>query len=131
MRRGAILVVPMRVFSPYDVWLPKQGRVESPKHRGHVLTILGVCEAAIQACDRWWEDFEMDTVMFRFRTEGHKSTLPEWPEQSSPYRFAFSRDHWESSEYGVDKLNSCFQGSAIDDPSPVILYPRRLLSLEG
>ena len=128
MRRGAILVVPMRVFRPYDVWLPLSGgRIVGPTpHREHVLTVLGVCEAAIQACDRWWEDFERDAILFRFQTEGHESTLPSWPDGSTPYRFHFSHGRWEDSEYGIGKLNSCFPGSAIDDSSPEIKVVRRI-----
>ena len=127
MRRGAILVVPMWVFKEQGIELTQTtGFVDKAReeYRGYVLGRLGVCPAAIQACDRWWEEMQWDAILFRFQTGEDGSTMQHWGDLSRPDYVYYTR------EYRVDALNARFSTEA-SEPDDATTRPRRLVSLEG
>lgn len=134
MRRGVILVVPIRVFTEQGIELtPKPGFVYEIRYshpRQDALYRLGVCPAAIRACDRWWEDVKTDCICFRFRTEEHESTMPGWSEFSTPCHVCYDWNSFGDLGWRADMLNAYFPKEP-SEPEAKVAKPRRLLSLEG
>ena len=126
--------MPMRVFIEQGIELTRTAGftdMARKRYRGYVLEKLGVSLAAIQACDRWWEDLDKDCVCFRFQTDERGSTMPEWPEWWAPCNVRYGWDGGGIQECRADMLNAYFPMEP-SNPDKVVAEPRRrLVSLEG
>ena len=133
MRRGAILVVPMRVLQELGIGLrdsPDRFLYPEGAYRGIVLSRLGVSRAAVPFCDRWWENLKTDCVNFRFQSDERGSIMPEWPEWSVPYNVWYDRNSFGDPGWRATMLNAYFPAEP-SEPNEAVSPPRRLVSLEG
>ena len=130
MRRGAILVVPIQMFKKGDIELPSIGTGVFGGYWQKLLADLGVCRAAIQACNRCWEDPKTDALLFRFQTDEHGATMPEWQEWSVPSNVWYDLNGFGEPGWRATMLNAYFPAEP-SEPDKAVVSPRRWASLEG